>query len=299
MVLPTNWTSLSAAGAALRGHQPRADRPGPAAARRPWRAPSTRPPWPGADREQRPRPRGGFPWTQWGSNWAGAMGNPLEADLLLDVRRRAGLVQHRLPAAPGTAGLLGAPRQRPARPEPASPVRWARASIPPDTRATRAGPSSSSTRRVAPAVDYSWSQVTPYLPGNGRRCRAHGAGRRDRLHARRRAATGWPRPTAGSSASATPPSTTRWPASTWPGPIVGIAATPDGRGYWLVAVRRRDLRLRRRRLLRLDGRPPARPAGGRDRPHARRPRLLGSGLRRRHLRLRRRRASTAPWAATR
>ena len=29
-------------------------------------------------------------------------------------------------------------------------------------------------------------------------------------------------------------------------PIVGMAATPDGKGYWLVAARRRHLRLRHR-----------------------------------------------------
>ena len=41
-------------------------------------------------------------------------------------------------------------------------------------------------------------------------------------------------------------------------PIVGMAATPDGKGYWLVAGGRRGLRLRRRRLLRVDGRHPPR-----------------------------------------
>ena len=40
-------------------------------------------------------------------------------------------------------------------------------------------------------------------------------------------------------------------------PIVGMAATPTGKGYWFVASRRRHLRLRRRRLLRLD--PATRP----------------------------------------
>ena len=35
-------------------------------------------------------------------------------------------------------------------------------------------------------------------------------------------------------------------------PVVGMAVTPDGGGYWLVASRRRDLRLRRRRVLRVD-----------------------------------------------
>ena len=33
----------------------------------------------GADRDTDPEPPGGFPFTQWGSNWAGAVGNPLEA----------------------------------------------------------------------------------------------------------------------------------------------------------------------------------------------------------------------------
>ena len=48
------------------------------------------------------------------------------------------------------------------------------------------------------------------------------------------AATGWWPPTAASSPSVTPPSTARWAASTST-PIVGMAATPDGGGYWEVA----------------------------------------------------------------
>ena len=48
-------------------------------------------------------------------------------------------------------------------------------------------------------------------------------------------ATGWWPPTAASSASATPASTARWAARASTSPIVGMAATPDGRGYWLVA----------------------------------------------------------------
>ena len=47
-------------------------------------------------------------------------------------------------------------------------------------------------------------------------------------------ATGWWPPTAASSASATPPSTAPPERHPQP-PIVGMAATPDGRGYWLVA----------------------------------------------------------------
>ena len=48
-------------------------------------------------------------------------------------------------------------------------------------------------------------------------------------------ATGWSPPTAGSSPSATPPSTARPGAMHLNDPIVGMAATPDGKGYWLVA----------------------------------------------------------------
>ena len=48
-------------------------------------------------------------------------------------------------------------------------------------------------------------------------------------------ATGWWPPTAASSPSATPRSTARPGAIRLNKPIVGMAATPDGKGYWLVA----------------------------------------------------------------
>ena len=48
-------------------------------------------------------------------------------------------------------------------------------------------------------------------------------------------ATGWWRPTAGSSPSATPPSSAPPGGMRLNKPIVGMAATPDGEGYWLVA----------------------------------------------------------------
>ena len=48
-------------------------------------------------------------------------------------------------------------------------------------------------------------------------------------------ATGWWRPTAGSSPTATPASTARPGGMPLNKPIVGMAATPDGNGYWLVA----------------------------------------------------------------
>ena len=158
--------------------------------------------------------------------------------------------------------------------------------------------------------------------------------------ARRRGATGWWPPTAGSSASATPAFYGSTGGITLNKPIVGMAATPDGRGYWLVAsdggifafgdagfygstggtapeqadrrhggharrpgllaggLRRRDLRLRRRRLLRLDRGHHPQQAGRRHGGDARRPGLLAGRLRRRDLQLRRRRASTGPPAAS-
>ena len=48
-------------------------------------------------------------------------------------------------------------------------------------------------------------------------------------------ATGWWPRTAGSSTSATPASTAPWAGSHLNKPIVGMTATPDGHGYWLVA----------------------------------------------------------------
>ena len=144
-------------------------------------------------------------------------------------------------------------------------------------------------------------------------------------------ATGWSPPTAGSSPSATPPSTARTGAEPLNDPIVGMAATPDGKGYWLVAsdggiftfgdaafygstggaplnepdrrhgghprrqgllagrLRRRDLHLRRRRLLRLHRRAHTQQPDRRHGGHPRRQGLLAGRLRRRDLHLRRRR----------
>ena len=73
-------------------------------------------------------------------------------------------------------------------------------------------------------------------------------------------------------------------------PIVGMAATPDGRRLLAGGLRRRHLHLRRRRLLRLDRRhaPQRSPSWAwRATPDGRG--LLAGGLRRRHLHLRRRR----------
>jgi ribosomal protein L24E len=186
----------------------------------------------GAVQSNDPSPPNGFPWTQWGSNWAGAVGNPLEADYYwmyddglgssnIDCQTAgdAGCWGHRdnilldlscTPCEMGVGydatGYQGYPS-------------WAELLV--DTSGS-------------PATDFAWSQVTPYLPGN-----AGGAG----LSA----------PAVG--IASTPDGGGYWLASANGGvfsfgdatfynslsgvhlaqPIVGIAATPDGHGYWLVA----------------------------------------------------------------
>ena len=69
-------------------------------------------------------------------------------------------------------------------------------------------------------------------------------------------------------------------------PVVGMAATPDGNGLLAGGLRRRDLQLRRRAVLRQYGQPRAQQA---DRRHDHRPergRVLPRRLRRWHLQLR-------------
>ncbi len=78
-------------------------------------------------------------------------------------------------------------------------------------------------------------------------------------------ATGWWRPTAASSPTATPPSTAR-PAHPLNKKIVGMTTTPLGKGYWMVATDGGDLRLRRRPVPRLRRRAPAQQADRRLRP---------------------------------
>ena len=101
-------------------------------------------------------------------------------------------------------------------------------------------------------------------------------------------ATGWWPPTAASSPSATPASTDPWAAVHLDKPIVAMAATPDGRGYWLVAS---DGGVFAFGDARFHGSLGAVRPGQAHRGHGhhpRRRRLLAGGLRRRGLRLRRR-----------
>jgi len=186
----------------------------------------------GAEQSNDPSPPGGFPWSQWGSNWAGAVGNPLEAMYfwMYDDGLGSSNIDCEQAGAPGCWGhrdnvLLNLSCQ---------PCEIGSAFDPTGYQGYPAWAELLVDTFGSPAVDFSWSQVTPYLPGN-----AGGAG----LSA----------PAVG--IASTPDGGGYWLASANGGvfsfgdatfynslagvrlaePIVGIAATPDGHGYWLVA----------------------------------------------------------------
>ena len=92
---------------------------------------------------------------------------------------------------------------------------------------------------------------------------AEPADRRHRRHARTARATGSSRPTGPSTTSGAPAQFGAAANLKLNKPVVGISATPDGKGYWLTASRRWRLQLRRRHVLRLRRRHQAEPAGRR------------------------------------
>ena len=69
-------------------------------------------------------------------------------------------------------------------------------------------------------------------------------------------------------------------------PIVGMAATPDGKGYWLVAADGGIFAYGDAAFYGSTGEPDLEPAHRGDGRHPRRQGLLAGGLRRGHLRLR-------------
>jgi hypothetical protein len=187
----------------------------------------------GAQQSTDPTPPAGFPWTQWGSNWAGAVGNPLEAVYywMYDDGLGSSNIDCQQAGAPGCWGhrdnvLLNLSCQPcdmgtgfDATGYQGYPG-WAELLV--DTSGN-------------PPLDFSWSQVLPYLAGN-----AGGAG--------------MTAPAVG--IASTPDGGGYWLASANGGvfafgdaqfydsvaginltsPVVGIASTPDGGGYWLVAA---------------------------------------------------------------
>jgi len=119
----------------------------------------------GAAQSEDPTPPSGFPWTSWGSNWAGAVGNPLEAiyywmyddgegsgNIDCTQSNTSGCWGHRdnvlmslscQPCLMGTGYVSNGYEGYPS---------WAELLV--DTSGS-------------PQLDYSWSQVTPYLSDAG------------------------------------------------------------------------------------------------------------------------------------
>jgi hypothetical protein len=141
-----------------------------------------------------PAPPGGFPWRSWGGNWAGAVGNPLEAIFFWMYDDGEGSANIDCTQT-NTSGCWGHRNN----------ILMALACTPCDmgtgfdATAWQGDPSWTELlvdTAGSPALDFSWSQVLPYLPGS---------------------------PSAATDQS---PLAAR---------AVGIASTPDGQGYWLVA----------------------------------------------------------------
>ncbi|HUY64366.1 MAG TPA: hypothetical protein VMV14_07615, partial [Acidimicrobiales bacterium] len=231
MVLPTNWTSLSPAQQlfvitnlerTVRGLQPLS------AMATALDQASVQ----GAQQSQDPSPPSGFQWSSWGSNWAGAVGNPLEAmyywmyddglgssNIDCTQSNQSGCWGHRdnvlinlncNPCLMGdgydATGWQGDPS-------------WAQLLV--DTSGS-------------PQIDYTWSAVLPYLPGDP-------------------GGAGMTAPAVG--IASTPDGGGYWLVSRDGGvfsfgdaqfynsmaghalaaPMVDMAPTPDGKGYWEVA----------------------------------------------------------------
>ena len=138
----------------------------------------------GAEQSNDPSPPAGFPWSQWGSNWAGAVGNPLEAMYfwMYDDGLGSSNIDCQSAGAPGCWGhrdnvLLNLACQPcvmgsgfDATGYQGYPG-WAELLV--DTSGN-------------PAADFSWSSGHPLPGGHGRRGRGDRPDGGDRLHPRRR-----------------------------------------------------------------------------------------------------------------
>ena len=107
---------------------------------------------------------------------------------------------------------------------------------PPQPAGGRHGRHSRTARATGWSPPTAASSVSVTPPSTGRPGRSTSTSRWSAWPRPRPAtATGWSPPTAASSASVTPPSTGRPGPSALNRPIVGMASTPSGHGYWLVA----------------------------------------------------------------
>jgi len=137
-----------------------------------------------------PSPPAGFPWTSWGGNWAGAVGNPLEDIYFWMYDDGPGSYNIDCPSS-GSAGCWGH-RNNILLTLRCQPCLMG---VGLNGSAYQGNPSWTELlvdTSGSQALDFTWSQVLPDLPG---------------------------------SAGVAP----------LEAPAVGLASTPDGQGYWLVA----------------------------------------------------------------
>jgi hypothetical protein len=183
-----------------------------------------------------PSPPHGFPWTAWGGNWAGAMGNPLEADYYWMYDD--GLGSANIDCTPSDSSGCWGHRDNILMSLHCAPCVMG---VGYNATAWRGDPSWSELlvdSSGSPALDFSWGQVAASLPAS-----TSGAPSGSALAA----------PAVG--IASTPDGQGYWLVSADGGvfafgdanyfgsmggkhlaePIVGIATTPDGQGYWLVA----------------------------------------------------------------
>jgi hypothetical protein len=180
-----------------------------------------------------PSPPAGFRWSSWGGNWAGAVGNPLEA--IYFWMYDDGLGSYNIDCTPqNTSGCWGH------RNNVLMSLHCQPCLMGTGYSATAFEGNPSWTELLvdssgAPALDFTWNQVLANLPGST-------------------ASAVLDAPAVG--IAATPDGDGYWLAAADGGifafgdaafygsmggralaaPIVGVASTPDGRGYWLVAA---------------------------------------------------------------
>ena len=180
-----------------------------------------------------PSPPRGFPWTSWGGNWAGAMGNPLEA--IYFWMYDDGLGSSNIDCTPSNTSGCWGHRDNILLSLSCQPCVMG---VGLNTTAWQGDPSWTELlvdSSGSPRLDFAWSQVLGSLPGSP-------------------GGSGLMAPAVG--IASTPDGQGYWIVSADGGvysfgtasfygsmggsnlaaPVVGIASTPDGRGYWLVAA---------------------------------------------------------------
>ena len=187
----------------------------------------------GAASSSDPAPPAGFPWSDWGSNWAGAVGNPLEAIYLWMYDDGPGGSNVDCPPS-GGAGCWGH-RDNILIDLPCSDCMMGTALDPTGWDSYPSWAEILMETSGSPQTAFTWSQVAPYLPRT-----ASNVASPTTYVAMASAAGGGGYWMAESDGAVFAYGNAKLYGSMGGhplnAPIVGMAATPDGGGYWLVAA---------------------------------------------------------------